>query len=110
MILSRVLNLDRRLLHIDENCRQWPAIKEKYGAGIEIDVATPEAHFALISHLPDVTADDVVREYNLEVRTDYFHRANRVREQSLPKSGQTGNGRSNPGDRELVEEMAVIGS
>jgi predicted amidohydrolase len=110
MILSRVLNLDRRLLHIDENYLQWPAIKEKYGAGIEIDVATPEAHFVLISHLPDVTADDVVREFKLEVRTDYFRRANREREQRLPKRGRTGNGRPKSEDRELMEEMAVIGS
>ncbi len=85
-ILSRVLNLDRRVLHIDENHRQWPAIKARYGAGVEIDVATPEAVFALISHLPDVTADDIIRDFALETRTEYFLRANRVREESLRPS------------------------
>jgi hypothetical protein len=83
-LFSRVINLDRALLHIDENHRQWDAIKRKYGAGIELDVATPEAVFALISHLPDVTADDVVREFRLERRDDYFDRAHRVRAAALP--------------------------
>lgn len=101
-ILSRVLNLDRRLLHIDENHRKWPAIKAKYGPGVEIDVATPEAVFALISHLPDVTAEDLVREFELETRDDYFHRANRVRAESLQPDTAAGSGG-------LEEEMATMG-
>jgi hypothetical protein len=88
-LFSRVINLDRALLHIDENYRQWDAIKQKYGAGIELDVATPEAVFALISHLPDVSADDVVREFRLERRDDYFERANRVRAAALTAAGAT---------------------
>jgi predicted amidohydrolase len=88
-LFSRVINLDRALLHIDANDRHWDAIKRKYGAGIELDVASPEAVFALISHLPDVTADDVVREYGLERRDDYFARANRVRAAALERAGRT---------------------
>jgi predicted amidohydrolase len=82
-ILARTVNLDRRVLHIDENHLQWPAIKAKYGAGVEIDVATPEAAFALVSHLPEVTVDDIIREFALETRADYFQRANAVREEAL---------------------------
>jgi predicted amidohydrolase len=116
-ILSRVLNLDRRLLHIDENYKKWPAIKAKYGAGVEIDVATPEAVFALISHLPDVTADDIVRDFELELRDDYFRRANMVREESLPPEvgaplvGAQGRPQGSPlqADGGLAEEMAVMG-
>jgi len=82
-IITRELNLDRAVLHIDYNEKQWPAIKEKYGPGVEIDVATPEAVFALVSHLPDVTVRDLIREFSLETRADYFHRANWVRERAL---------------------------
>jgi predicted amidohydrolase len=82
-LLSRVLNLDRCVLHLDENCRQWRAIKAKYGPGVEFDVATPEGVFALISHLPDVSAGQIVREFGLETRDDYFRRSNRVREEAL---------------------------
>lgn len=87
-LFSRVINLDRALLHIDANNRHWDAIKRKYGAGIELDVASPEAVFALISHLPDVTADDVVREFDLERRDDYLARANRVRAAALERAGR----------------------
>jgi len=82
-ILTRTLNLDRRVLHIDENHRHWPAIKAKYGPGVEIDVATPEAVFALISHLPEITIQDLISEFGLETRTEYFDRANRIREDAL---------------------------
>jgi predicted amidohydrolase len=82
-IFSRVVNLDRAILHIDGNEKQWDAIKTKYGAGVEIDVASPEASFALISHLPDLSVYDVIREFGLELRTDYFARANRVRADAL---------------------------
>jgi predicted amidohydrolase len=82
-LFSRVINLDRALLHIDENHRQWDAIKRKYGAGIEMDVATPEAVFALISHLPNVSADDLIREFGLERRDDYFARAESRRREAV---------------------------
>lgn len=82
-IISRELNLDRAVLHIDYNEKRWPAIKEKYGPGVEIDVATPEAAFMLVSYLPDVTVRDLIREFNLELRADYFARANAVRESAL---------------------------
>jgi predicted amidohydrolase len=88
-ILSRTLNLDRRVLHIDENNRHWPAIKAKYGAGVEIDVATPEAVFSLISHLPDVRVEEIILEFGLETRTEYFDRANRVRSGALRLQGVT---------------------
>jgi beta-ureidopropionase len=101
-ILSRVLNLDRRVLHIDENERQWAAIKAKYGAGVEVDVASPEAVFALVSHLPAITVDDLIREFALETRTEYFDRSNRVREEGLRR-------RPVPGSEGLEQEMATMG-
>lgn len=106
--LTRVLNLDRCLLHIDENHRQWAAIKAKYGAGVEIDVATPEASFALISHLPGVTAPEIVREFGLESRVDYFRRSNREREEALRRSGARIEG-ERIASSGLEEEMAVMG-
>jgi predicted amidohydrolase len=83
LLFSRVVNLDRAILHIDTNEKQWEAIKRKYGAGVEIDVATPEAAFALVSHLPNVSVHDVIREFGLELRPDYFARANGVRAGAL---------------------------
>jgi predicted amidohydrolase len=105
-MLSCVLNLDRCVLHIDENNRHWPAIKAKYGAGVEIDVATPEAVFALISHLPDRTVTDLIQEFGLETRADYFRRSNREREDALRRSGS---GLGQNVSSGLEEEMAAMG-
>jgi predicted amidohydrolase len=104
--LSRVLNLDRCLLHIDENNRHWPAIKAKYGSGVEIDVATPEAIFALVSHLPNQTVAELVHEFGLETRVDYFRRSNRERAEALRRSAAAAPDTA-PGG--LEEEMAAMG-
>ena len=82
-ILTRALNLDRGIFHIDENHEKWAAIKQKYGPAVELDIAVPEAIFALISHHPEVTVEDIEREFELERRSAYFDRANRVREEAL---------------------------
>jgi hypothetical protein len=108
-ILSRVLNLDRSLLHIDGNNRHWPAIKTRYGAGVEIDVASPEAVFALISHLPDVTAAEIMKEFGLETRTAYFLRANREREEALRRARPAAESDTGLDSGGLGEEMAVMG-
>jgi predicted amidohydrolase len=104
--LTRTLNLDRCLMHIDQNHLQWTAIKAKYGPGVEIDVASPEASFALISHLPDVTAPQIAAEFGLESRVDYFRRSNREREAALRRAGAAGVPMVSGG---LEEEMAVMG-
>lgn len=77
------VNLDSVVLHIDYNHEKWPEIRRKYGAGIEIDVSTDEAKFRLISHLPDVTAKQVVQEFGLEPLAAYFARADSVRRRAL---------------------------
>ncbi len=84
-ILSKRLNLDYAVMHLSENCDQFEAIKQKYGAGIELDVTRPEAIFCMYSHLPDVTCEDVIREFELEVRTLYYRRANHIRAAALPR-------------------------
>jgi hypothetical protein len=105
--LTRTLNLDHLVMHIDQNHLQWAAIKANYGAGVEIDVASPEASFALISHLPDVTAPQIAREFGLESRVEYFCRSNREREEALRRS--TGGASDSPLKGGLEEEMAVMG-
>jgi len=82
-IISRVVNLDFELLHIDYNNEKWDEMHEKYGPGIEIDVATPEAIFALYSNRKDVTVKDIIREFKLETRDEYFGRASAVRQRAL---------------------------
>ena len=82
-IISRVVNLDFELLHIDYNNEKWDEMRDKYGQGIEIDVATPEAIFALYSNRKDVTVKDIIREFQLETLDEYFARANIIRQKAL---------------------------
>lgn len=84
-ILVRRLNLDCFVGHIDYNHLRWEAIWEKYGPGIEIEVASPEAKFLLTSHLPDRTAKEIAQEFELLSLQDYFLRARRTRQEALSR-------------------------
>jgi len=82
-VISKAVNLDFELLHIDYNNEKWDEMRIKYGPGIEIDVATPEGIFALYSNLKGVTVGDVIREFKLETRDEYFARASAIRQKAL---------------------------
>ncbi|HIE52461.1 MAG TPA: carbon-nitrogen hydrolase family protein [Armatimonadetes bacterium] len=84
-IISRRLNLDCRVLHLDYNHPKFEDLKRKYGPAVEIEVATPEASCLLISHHPEVTVEDILREFELEPRDAYLARANAVRTQALSR-------------------------
>jgi len=86
-VASKTLNLDCRVLHIDYNDAKWEAIKRKYGAGVEMEVAAPEAVFLLASHMPSTSVNDVIKEFELETRDAYFRRASSIREKALRQSG-----------------------
>jgi predicted amidohydrolase len=84
-IISKVINLDYAVLHIDYSHPKWNDIKAKYGNGVELDVSAPEGVFCLYSHAPDVTVQDIIEEFELETRDEYFARANRIREDALKR-------------------------
>ncbi len=81
-IISRQINLDCRVLHLDFNSEKLEAIKKAYGARVEFEVASPEGVFLLISN-DTKTSDDVMSEFDLETRTNYFRRAERIRDRAL---------------------------
>ncbi len=82
-IISKIINLDYKILHIDYNNAKWKKIKGKYGPDVEIDVATPEAVFLLTSHLPNISVDQIIQEFQLENREQYFKRALSIRTRAL---------------------------
>jgi hypothetical protein len=85
-IVTQDLNLDYKVLHLDENQKKLDAVRRKYGRGIKIEVCRPEAIFTLESLMPDVTVGEIIREFSLETRTDYFLRSRRVRAEALKKA------------------------
>jgi len=82
-IVSRVINLDYVVGHIDFNHLRWASLKQKYGERAELEVASPEAKFILYSHHPDVSVHDMVRECGLETLDAYWQRANAARARAL---------------------------
>ncbi len=84
-IASATLNLDTCVFHYDYNQPQIRAIKKKFGAGVEFEFLQSEAIFVLTSHMPDVTVRDIIREFKLETRSEYYTRARKVRKNALRK-------------------------
>ena len=81
--LARI-NLDRRLLHTDLNRDAWDAMLARYGTGISLR-PDREGHFTLGSELPDVTVDDLLREFGLETIGHYLARARAHRQDALDR-------------------------
>ena len=82
-IICRTINLDSAVLHINYSQEKWPEIKRKYGPKVEIDISAPEGVFMLTSHHPKVSVDDIIEEFGLERRDEYFQRAEEVRRRAL---------------------------
>jgi hypothetical protein len=87
-IYSGVVNMDRMLFHLDYNQQKFPEMLKKYGAGVDIEIHYPEAHFTLASVMDDVTVEDIVEEFNLEPWTAYLARSRAVREERLKAAGE----------------------
>jgi hypothetical protein len=77
------VNLDREVFHLDYNQDRFPAIREKYGPDVEIEVHQPEAFFLLTSRRPGLTVEQVAREFKLETLREYMARSVKAREEAL---------------------------
>jgi len=85
-ILCRTLNLDYEVLHLNFNYEKLGRVKDKYGPRVELEVSRPEAVLMLSSNAKDITAGDVIKEFKLETREEYFKRASEVRRGALPST------------------------
>ena len=81
--ITRTINLDYAVLHLDSNHEKFRAIRKKYGSQVGIEVLSPEALFLLTSDHPDRSVEDIIREFELERLDDYFDRSRRVRRDHL---------------------------
>ncbi|MBI4556034.1 MAG: carbon-nitrogen hydrolase family protein [Candidatus Hydrogenedentes bacterium] len=82
-VMTRAINLDFEILHIDTNERQWEAIRAKYGRHVTLDIYGPEGVFMMTSDHPEISIQDIIREFGLEPRSAYFARATQRRAQAL---------------------------
>jgi hypothetical protein len=77
------VNADREVFHLDFNLQQFPAIRDKYGPDVEIEVHQPEGLFLLASRRAGLSVEDVAKEFKLETLRDYLARSATVRDQHL---------------------------
>ena len=82
-VIARRINLDRRLLHMDYNWDKMDAILTKYGRDVSFEYFTREACFTVASEREGLSVDEIIAEFELEPRADYFRRANAVRKSAL---------------------------
>jgi predicted amidohydrolase len=77
------VNVDREVYHLDFNEKKFPAIRDRYGPDVEIDVRQPEAVFLMASRKPGLTVEAVAKEFELETLRDYLARSSAMREARL---------------------------
>ena len=75
--------INRELFHLDYNQDKFPAIREKYGPDVEIDVWEPEGYFLLASRRPELPIDAIAAEFGLETNRDYLARSVKLRNERL---------------------------
>lgn len=69
------INLDRFIMHQDENIEKFPDIRRKYGKEILIDTNSRLGVSLLYSCVPDRTAEEVAREFRLVPLDDLLNRS-----------------------------------
>lgn len=77
------LNLDYKICHLDENWEKYDAAKKKYGSAVKIKDNGYIGTVIVTSESPDRTVDDIIREFGIETREEYYARSRAHREKNL---------------------------
>lgn len=89
--ISAAVNTDCVVCHIDFNHGKLPDLKRKYGAQAEVVTVAPEGVFLLTSSHPEVSVYEMIEEFGLETREQYWDRANAARVECLQSERQRQN-------------------
>jgi len=79
------VNLDCRLAHLDHNWDRLKTMKIKYGPQVKITDPGRLGAVLISSQSEDVTADEMIKEFKIELLDDYMKRSLNHRHQSLQK-------------------------
>ncbi len=77
------VNIDCELAHLDHNKVQFKELKKKYGDKVIIHDPSEVAVIMITSEAENVTAEDMVKEFNIETVDHYFDRTRSDREKQL---------------------------
>lgn len=74
------VNLDAKLVHLDFNWRKLTQLKAKYGNQVEILDPGRLGAVLITSHHEQISALDMINEFEIELLDDYFERVRTFRE------------------------------
>lgn len=77
------ITINRELYHLDYNMDKFPAIREKYGPDVTIEVWEPEGYFLMSSNRLELAVESVATEFALETLRDYLARSVKMRDERL---------------------------
>ncbi|MHC4644761.1 MAG: carbon-nitrogen hydrolase family protein [Planctomycetota bacterium] len=92
-LVTAALDMDRRLLHHDGNVKRLRPLYEKYGSTAAYCEWLPHECLLIFgSQLPNISSDELIREFALETMRDYLARVRQDRQLALkglykPKKG-----------------------
>ncbi len=69
------INLDFKVVHLDENGGKLDAVKAKYGRGVTMFDPGHVGAVLLTSEMEDVTVDDIINEFQIETWDEYYARS-----------------------------------
>ena len=84
--VTRTLNLDYAVCHIDQNHLLSPKVKAKYGPAFAFEFEAPQADILILGNHPTKTVPDILGEFGFETRRAYLTRAAGVRDRALRKA------------------------
>jgi hypothetical protein len=74
------INLDCKLVHLDYNWNKLTALKQKYGTSVIVSDPGKLASVLITSNNNMVTAEEMVKEFEIEMLDDYLSRAREFRQ------------------------------
>jgi len=76
------INLDCKLVHLDYNWSRLAELKEKYGTSVSISDPGKLASVLITSENNNISVDQMIKEFNIELLDDYLNRARDFREKN----------------------------
>jgi hypothetical protein len=73
--VTQTINLDCKVIHLDYNWGKITAAKEKYGRGFIMKDPGFLGAVLISSELEDVTIDEIIEEFEMEILDEYMDRA-----------------------------------
>lgn len=77
------LNLDYEVCHTDNHYEKFAAAKKKYGAGFQVSHHDKIGTVIISSEMPDVTIQDIIKEFDIMPRDEYLRIAREHRARNL---------------------------